>query len=279
MERLESKLEEWRALPPVDLKLDLLVTDGAFQPRNADLVPFRQTAQAELASRHHIGALTLALEATSGATLEPLLVALIEGEHVIVDGHHRHRAYQAAGRTSAPCRVCQTTRRMAWLLSKQVNVGGARLPMHREQAMEACWQQVAAMTMMGAAPLPPGETYRSIGGRFGVTHTTVRRMILKLPEVTPTDFPAQHRDAESGVPFWRYVRQPRGFDMESLDMDQQRRVKAWRFLTKAAKLYASVDRQVIEDARLLARESDAHTATAELMTKVGDFLAEPTDDF
>jgi ParB-like chromosome segregation protein Spo0J len=164
----------------------------------------------------------LALEASQAIQLEPILVAEIDGSLFVVDGHHRLKAYQLAGRETIPARVYPMGHREAVLVSKLVNCAERALEMHAKQKLDAAWQYLAAVTHHGAIGLPVGESTRTVGGRFGIGHATVARMLRKLPTVNPQDWSPEALDPGTGWPRWRYVYEAgAGWQMkEKLDMEQ-----------------------------------------------------------
>jgi hypothetical protein len=203
LERLQSA--EVRRVP-----LDALQTDEALQPRELRMVPFRFQTGVQARSEEHAGTMRLALEANASVDLEPLLVAEIDGGLFIVDGHHRLKAYRLARKDAVPCRAVPMRRAEAVMVSKLVNCSSRALEMHPEQRRDAAWQYLAGLTRQGADGLPAGESTRSIGGRFGISHTTVATMLRTLPKVNPKEWDTSAHDPGTGFPRWRYVRENRG---------------------------------------------------------------------
>ena len=209
----QEALEALMAAESRPLPLTGLQTDPALQPREERMVPFRDKGRVGTRSEEHIGTLRLALEASASIELEPLLAAEIarpgDGAPAmfVVDGHHRLKAYQFAGRNTVPVRSIPMGHRLAVLASKLVNCTDRALEMHREQRLDAAWQYLAAMTRRGSSGLPEGESLRKIAGRFGVSRPTVDRMKAKLPQVNPKDYAPEAHDPGTGFPRWRYVRE------------------------------------------------------------------------
>lgn len=207
---VERALQRLQAAQVQRLPLSSLETDEALQPREADLIPFREQTKAERRSEEHIGTMRLALEAAQSIDLEPVLVAEIEGRRFIVDGHHRLRAYGQAKRPTIPARVLPMGRREAVLVSKLVNCTERALEMHPEQRRDAAWQYIAATARRGAADesatLAPGDSYRSIRGRFGIGKDTVPKMLRKLSGLNPRGYPAEKCDPGTGYPRWKAVK-------------------------------------------------------------------------
>jgi hypothetical protein len=173
----------------------------------ARMVPFKDQGRVESRSEEHIGTMRLALEAAHSVQLEPLLAADVDGSLLVVDGHHRLRAYRCAQREIIPVRVCPMELAQAVLASKLVNCTGRALEMHPEQRRDAAWQYLAVVTRSGAIGLPTGESLRTIVGRFGIGYGTAQRMLCKLPEVNPKDWSSEAMDTGTGWPRWRYVRE------------------------------------------------------------------------
>jgi len=154
-----------------------------------------------------VGRLRAALTTFPDLDLEALLVAIVGDTAFLVDGHHRLDAYRLAGRATVPIRAIATTRDDAVQASKLVNCGGEKLPMHSEQYRDAAWQYLANATRQGKAPLPKGESCRSVAARFGgISPDTVSRMLRRLPSVDLSEFADAACDPATGWPRWRHVR-------------------------------------------------------------------------
>lgn len=262
MDRLERELAEWRATPPRDLPLSKVEIDPALQPRDERLVSFRDRPRADAASQDHIDRMRHHLEANTGHTVEPVLVADVEGTLYLVDGHHRLRAHKLARRRQVPARVRRMTRERAVLLSKLVNLDGVKLPMHAEQRRDAAWQYLAEVTMRGRLPLPEGESQRTVRARFGIgSKDTIGAMLRKLPKVNPTDYPSDACDPGTGWPRWRHARgsgAPIDEWLAKLDPEQRTEREAERIAGKLAKLRDKADPEAWRRAlHLLAKDAKA----------------------
>ncbi|KRE92459.1 hypothetical protein ASG87_00640 [Frateuria sp. Soil773] len=238
------------------------------------MVPFREQTRVEARSAEHVGTMRLALEAAQHVELEPLLVVEIDGRLLVVDGHHRLRAYHLAGRETVPCRVGSMDHHGAVMVSKLVNCAERSLEMHREQRADAAWQYVAHMTRQGTDGLPVGESRRTIAGRFGIGVATVQRMLHKLPNVNPREYATEAHDPGTGFPRWRYVREAgAGWqDMESkMTPEQLMQLEAEKL---ARKIGALIDKASPEATRralaMLANEAKLAASNADAL----DFLTE-----
>lgn len=242
-------LERLKVAEVRQLSLDSLETDDALQPRVDRMVPFREQTKVERRSEEHIGTMRLMLEAAQGIQLEPVLVAEMEGELFIVDGHHRLNGYRRAKRETIPARVLPMKRTEAVMVSKLVNCGDRALEMHPEQKRDAAWQYLAGVTLRGSQQLPEGESLNAIAGRFGVGRATVQRMVHQLPKVNPEDWNSAAYDPGTGWPRWRYVRENKGgwHDMkEEMDVEQLTQHEAEKL---AKKIGALMDKATPEAVR------------------------------
>lgn len=203
---IEQTLQRLQTAQVRNMALTDLKTDNVLQPRESRVVPYKEKDRVENRSKEHIGGLLLALNASSGIQLEPLLVAEIDGQLLLVDGHHRLKAYQLAKRENIPVRVLPMDHQRAVLVSKLVNCFGRALEMHPEQKREAAWQYLAAITQRGSMALPKGESTRIVAGRFGIGVATIHRMLHKLPMVNPKDWHSDALDLGTNFPRWRYIR-------------------------------------------------------------------------
>jgi predicted transcriptional regulator len=164
-------------------------------------------------------------------------------------------------------------REEAVMVSKLVNCSSRALEMHAEQRRDATWQYVAAVTNRGSRALPSGESLRTIAGRFGVAHDTVRRMLRKLPNVSPEEYHEVALDPGTGFPRWRYVREGGAgwLDMkEKMDVEQLTQREAERLAKKIATLMDKASpeaaRRAVQmlgiEAQMEAANEDAHDFSA-----------------
>jgi uncharacterized ParB-like nuclease family protein len=261
LQRLQSA--DVQMLPLAELK-----TDDTFQPREVRMVPFREQTGVERRSEDHISAMRFVLEAAQGTELEPVLVAEVQGSRYLVDGHHRLMAYRRAQREAIPARVIPMGRAKAVLVSKLVNCTGRALEMHAEQRRDAAWQYLAAVTKRGAVSLPARESTRTVGALFSIGHSTVVRMLRRLPKVNPVDWSTAALDPGTGFPRWRYIREAgAGWqDMrERLDVEQLTQHEAEKFARKVGALIEKTSPEAVRRAwRMLGIESQLETVNEDM---------------
>ena len=244
MESPSTLLQRWRETDPRRLPCRELGTDEALQPRVQRLAPYRDWPRLEDASEEHVAVMRSRLASSSAVELEPVLVAKVDASLLLVDGHHRLRAYIAERRATIPARILQVTLRQAILASKFANLDGAKLPLHSEQRRDAAWQYLAELTHRGTLGLPEGESLRSLGARFGIAANTVRAMLKKLPEVDPSSYSEEACDPGLRWPRWKYVRDSAwkgGLDAMPADMRAE-----WRAEKVAAQLARVMERADVE---------------------------------
>lgn len=246
---VQRTLERLKGTEVQRLPLVSLETDKALQPRDIRMVRFRDQTKVERRSEDHIGAMRLALEAAQAIELAPVLVAEIDGQLFVVDGHHRLKAYHRAKRETIPARVMSMDRHRAVLISKLVNCDERALEMHAEQKRDAAWQYLAAVTKRGTGGLPTGESLRAIAGRFGVSRDTIDRMRRQLSRIDLKDWNSEALDPGTGFPRWRYVRENKGawHDMQQyMDVEQLTQYEAERL---AKRMGALIDNATPEATR------------------------------
>ena len=262
MEKPKFTLDAWRKRAPQRVRCNLIATESGLQPREQRLAPVRDWAKMEATSDEHVAIMRGRLAGDGAADLEPVLVARVGERLLLVDGHHRLRAYRAERRETIPARVLTVTLEQAVMASKLANLDGAKLPMHNEQRRDAAWQYLALVTLRGALGLPAGESLRTIGARFGIAHNTVRAMLERLPEVDPSQFGPEACDPGTGWPRWRFLRESswKG-GLEVMQPEQKLRWQAERMAAKLARVMEGADLDVIRLAvRFLALEGkDAET--------------------
>lgn len=235
--KYDAVMEQFKQAQTRLIKIGEIRTHDALQPRVARLVPFKDKGRAEESSEQHIATLRLVLEAAEDKQLDPIWLADIgsaepvETGLYVVDGHHRLRAYQQAGRKQVPAGVLALDWRTAPVVSKLVNCTGRSLALHNEQRRDAAWQYLADLTHRGAIELPSvGESLRSVAARFGISKSTVSSMLTNMPHVIATEFHTLAIDPGTGWPRWRHVREAKnpwqtslpGSDQQQLDRDAER---------------------------------------------------------
>ena len=217
----------------------------------------------------HIHDMAGLLKADPQAELVALRLAEVDGVLYVVDGHHRLQAYRRAKRATVPAQVEAMTLREASHASKLANITHTKLEMRPAQKRNALWHHLEGITLRGTAGLPAGESQRKLAGRFGVSLDTVQRMIRRLPEVEPGEFPREHRDAITGWPHWRYVcATARNGMYQAMTPEARIDWQAEKYRKRLVRLWENTDPQAVEVAhrrlREDARDDDDRALVAEL---------------
>lgn len=161
----------------------LATDEGRFQVRGGfEANGYAVKMQQESLSRALIANLSKALE--TAQELDPLTVLPIEGEeglaYVVVNGHHRFRAYQAAGRAPTdliPVRVFKGSDAEALLYALQEN-GRDTLNMTAAERAQAAWGLLCCDPQ-----LFDGLSQRDIARELMVSQPTVQRMLKKRAQL------------------------------------------------------------------------------------------------
>lgn len=268
MEKLQTTLADWRELKVTMVPLDALVTDEALQPRTPEAVAFKYRHRLTEASELHVTRLGDDLGTTPDRHHDPLLIAVIEGEMRVVDGHHRLEAYRKAGRSEVPARLKAIDQQTAVMVSKLVNCDGVKLPLHPDQAREAAWQFIAEATARGRKPL--GASLRATGAAFGVGKSTIDAMVKKVPTVNLGHFGPEAVDPGTGWPRWRYVRGNAWRDAEAaFSPDALLKARSKRLAVKLGKLFDKEGPEAVRGAIAILQ--------ADRQDEVGDQLADWID--
>lgn len=278
MDAIKPGLAQLLAAPVQRLKVAAVRTDEQYQPRVMKLVPHRKQTGITTRTDEHIGTMKLALEASEHTELDPVLVALVEGEPFIVDGHHRLAAYKRAGRETIPARACLMSRMAAVMASKVANCTSRALEMHPEQRRDAGWHYLAEATHRGSTGLPAGESLRTVAALFGIGKNTVASMLHSLPRVDLTQYSPEACDPGTHFPRWCYVKAFqsgwRGYT-EDFTMDKRLELQADRLAEKIGNLLEQADPRVQQRAiAKLRRDRKLEQAGAEGAA----FLKETTSD-
>ncbi len=266
MEKLEALLTRWQAQDVRAVSVGKLRTDDALQPRDARIAPFTDRGRLESESERHVAQMA---DRLVDSELEPMLVADVDGVLYVVDGHHRLKAHKRARERQARVRVLSVTWNDAVAASKLVNCGGAKLPLHPEQARECLWQSMAAATQHGMLPLDVSD--RQLGRTFGTSRETVGAMRRRLPSVNPREFNADALDPGTSWPRWKHVKGNAMRDrLDDVSQDDRERIADERRATKLAAMIAKDGTDAfLRSVALLKNEAIAEAA-AELAEAMAD---------
>lgn len=274
MEKLEALLTHWQAQDVRTVSTGKLRTDPALQPRDACIAPFADRSRLESESERHIARMA---DCLVDSELEPMLVADVSGVLYVVDGHHRLKAHKRARERQARVRVLSVTWNDAVAASKLVNCGGAKLPLHPEQARECLWQSMAAATQHGMLPLDVSN--RQLGRIFGTSKDTAAAMRKHLSKVNPRDFTADALDSGTGWPRWKYVKGNAMRDrFDDVPQDDRERIADERRATKLAVMIAKDGTDAfLRSIALLKHEAIAEAAAelAEAMANQAEWRKQP----
>jgi len=269
VEKLETLLKRWQAQDVCTVGIGKLRTDDALQPRDVRIAPFADRCRLQSESERHVARMAACLVDTE---LEPMLVADVGGVLFVVDGHHRLKAHKRARERQARVRVLPMAWSDAVAASKLVNCGGAKLPLHAEQARECLWQFMAAATQHGM--LSPDVSDRQLGRTFGTSRETVGAMRRRLSKVNPHDFNADALDPGTGWPRWKYVKGNAIRDrLDDVPQDARERVADER---RAAKLAAMITKDG-PDAFLRSIALLKNEAIAEAAAAMAEAMADPAE--
>lgn len=202
-------------------------------------------------------------DALGDGELEPMLVARVDGALYVVDGHHRMKAHRRAGRRSARVRILDMGAATAVMASKLVNCGGAKLPLHAEQARECAWQALVADTACGTRA--PSMSDRAYARAFGTSRETIGSMRRRLPDVNPADYSADACDPGTDWPRWKHVKGNAIRDRHA-DVPEHERQRAQdeRNAAKLAAMLVRIGAEAFRCAVALLKDEAAADALADL---------------
>jgi hypothetical protein len=139
-QEIEERLKKGRTQPntPSSLSLDeITVMDTVFQHRKAS----------EWASESHVKALLRSLRNTAGKPFDPLTVMWAGDTWVLIDGHHRYKAYQEYEFDEpVPVNIFQGTIDEALGEALRANVQD-KLPMTAREKINAAWRLVVGANL------------------------------------------------------------------------------------------------------------------------------------
>lgn len=270
LDGLAALLSQWNHTAGTNIPCSKLRLHKALQPRDETLAPAKDRHRLSELSLEHVERLSGQLDASLRLDLDPILVAAVDGNLWVVDGHHRLKAYRRARRPQIPGRILEMPWWRAVLASKLVNLGGVKLPMHREQAKEAAWQYLAFATDRGRRALSTFSSLRETAGRFGCSHDTISRMVKQMPQVNPEDYTEAAKDAGTDWPRWKYVRGSAAKSaMDALPLDFRTRWKAERCAKQLARLRDSAGQEVFALAVEILKDEFGSTDAGETLGQLG----------
>jgi len=204
MKNLDAFVDEWRGIAAQLLDVDAIKTHPGLQFRSIAAVPTGEQYRKSRESASHV--LSLRDAATvAGKDLEAILVAQIEGELWVVDGHHRLDAYRKLGRP-IPARVMVTDMARAAALAMVANFTNVKLPLHKDQARECAWQYMAWVTLRGKVPHAAVSSIRKTQARFPIVgRGSIERMANAVGSVKPSEYVGGDRNPLTHWPTWRAV--------------------------------------------------------------------------
>ena len=243
-DRWQQQATQMLAVTSIKLRPEL-------QPRAKDCAALRERARLERDSADHVAAFRQRRENDSSQQLEPIIVAeLRDGSRAIVDGHHRWKGYELARRDTVPAKVLTVSIKDAVMVSKLVNLTGAKLRLTSEQQREAAWQYLAAITQRGL--FGPELSLRKLGSLLGVSYNTVRTMLGKM-EYVRTDsagWSPSATDPGTGWPRWQHVKgNAWRSQLEEIPIDKRRQLKVERC---AVAMYRELEKLDAEEQQMLA---------------------------
>ncbi len=227
-------------MPETRCDISDLQTDESLQVRDPSVVEVARARGQERRLAESVATMRTTLEASSKTELEPILVASVDGRLLVVDGHHRLKAYRLAGRSEAPCKVIPTSMKMAYYCSLLMNADDRAVEMTPEQYREAAWQFIMAGTRGGRAPRPAHWSTRYIQAQFRIgSNNTVSSMFRIAETVHEREWEDNWINRRTGYPFWKFARRPEGmqtvWELRDEIMDDAR--KAARDLGKTLERY------------------------------------------
>lgn len=195
----------------------------------------------------------------------------------LVDGHHRVFAYRGCMRREISARVMKVSKKDAVMASKLVNTQGVKLPLHAEQAREACWQFIIGASQQGENVL----SNRKLASMFGIDKDTVARMKHTMKQINLRDYHPDFCDETTGWPRWKDAKGNawRG-GVEAMEPDKRLRWRAEKLAKKLAGIIANTDQEVLELAFELLKQ-EAQDAKLEKQHAALDwrlFLQQPEED-
>lgn len=276
MERIVELLDRWNQQPTKRVTLGTIKMDTALQPRIERIVPFKERSRFEAQREEHLKRLRSVLNGGSSVELDPILLADWGEGLYLVDGHHRVFAYRGCQRREIPARVLEVSKRDAVMVSKLVNTQGVKLPMHAEQAREACWQFIIGMRKQGVT-VPAN---RKLASRFGIDKDTVARMKHTIERVNPRDYNRDFCDETTGWPRWKDARGNawKG-GLEEMEPEKRVRWRAEKLAKKLAGIVADADPEVLGLAiELLKQEARDEQLERNAAVDWQVFLRQPEED-
>lgn len=276
MERIVEQLDRWNQQPSQQVSLGKIKTDPALQPRIELVVPYKERARLESQRQEHLKRLRSVLDGGRTVELDPVLLADWGEGLYLVDGHHRLFAYRGCHRREIPARILEVSKRDAVMVSKLVNTQGVKLPMHAEQAREACWQFIIGMRQQGV-PVPAN---RKLASKFGIDKDTVARMKHAISHVDLRDHNRDFCDVATGWPRWKYVKRSEWHGgLEAMEPTKRLRWQAEKLAKKLAGITANAQREVLELAiELLKQEARDEQLERNAAVDWQVFLQQPEED-
>lgn len=163
----------WPTLPQEEVNRHEIETRPEYQPRDPDLIKgnvarFRQMQILE----EMVEEMVTFLKASPRNHTDPVWIVEIDGRKILVDGHHRLKAYSRTKRPTVPAKVYRgkNAATLARLSCRLANVRGSRIQLHPSEIGEAVWQTLRELSFDGRRSWgevqADGYSYRSLRAQF-----------------------------------------------------------------------------------------------------------------
>lgn len=283
LEKLKERLRYLREKEHEPINMEDIQTDVRLQSRVENVIEVTLINKQKTALANAVQNIRNTLKGSKKREADhPVLLVDIEGSFYILDGHHRHRAYQLEKRDTILARVITATWREAAILSKLVNNLHRAVPPTAKQNGENCWQFMILTYGKDGKEKPTWMTDEWLRNEFNLGSTsTPFRYRHRLPKVNPKEFDAACCDPSTGWPTWKAVRaslSPAAEETWSPDAQEEQRARKDAAILDA--MYERCDRDIdrfvyrldlFKDQR---REDIKNEPAAENIPKMGD-----EDDF
>lgn len=213
-----------------------IVDERLYQKRRPEVENDRDRNQVRKQSRELIDTISKRLtEHPENHVAAPITIAQYIDEtfqikQVLVDGHHRHAGYKAAGREVIPAKTIRVKKEVAEDLAYTLNLGTETIGVSTKQRLQQVWEMVLKNHQQGHE-WTNGWSGNKLGKHFNGIATTVKRMVARKNEL--------------------------GEEAHSLTWEQARNKREYKELTEedqARRLYKIAD----EMTKKVAHERDIH---------------------
>lgn len=256
-DQTRSLIAQSKSLPPENLKLSDIQQRSDFQKRSASTENKATRSAIREKEAEVVSKLIADLKASPKHQSEPVTVCKVDGELILVDGHHRYQSYAAAQRDTIPARVLGCSESEAHMLATMLNTYNSTIPVGKEERHQMVWREVTRLH--DGVEWSGNLSARKMADLTGLSPKTLDRMVV-----------ARKKHGEDAVRLtWKQARR----DTQERCYSSEERLVGW--LTTLDKINAESDHEIEVLIELIRAWKQEYCSKEELAERFVPLLEDP----